>query len=89
MRPCDGVAHSDSGWLRPCPELEVLRPVVLAYAVPVMDGLLRQQVSAKDLFHDEYVFEDVLTLASSRVTGCPDHYVSGFMACAAALPAAV
>jgi hypothetical protein len=27
-----------------------------------MDGLLRQQVSAEDLFHDEYVFEDVLTL---------------------------
>ena len=88
-RPCDGLAHSDSGWLWPCPEFEVLRPVVLAYAVPMMDGLLTQQVSAEDLFHDEYVFEDVLTLPGSRVTGCPDHHVPGLMACAAAFPAAV
>ena len=70
--PRDGIAHSDPGWLGPCPEFETLRPVVFAHAVAVMDGLVSQQMTAKDLFHGQDVFEDVLTLASPWVVRRPD-----------------
>jgi len=54
-----------------------------------MDGLLRQQVSAEDLFHYENVFEDVLTLGRPWVGWRPDHHIPGLMAGATAFPAAV
>ena len=78
--PRDGIVYSDPGRLWPCPEFEILRPVVFAYAVAVMDGLLSQKMTAKDLFHDEDVFEDVLTFASPRMARRPDHDVPGLMA---------
>ena len=37
-----------------------------------MDGLVSQQMTAKDLFHGQDVFEDVLTLASPWVVRRPD-----------------
>jgi len=88
-RPRDGITHSDPGRLGPCPEFEILPSVVLAHAVAVMDGLLRQHVSAEDLFHYEDVFEDVLTPAGSRMARRPYHHVPGLMAGATAFPAAI
>ena len=70
-RPRDSIAHSDAGWLRPGPEFEIFRPIVVAYAVTVVDGLRRQQVTAQDPFHHDYVFEDVLTFAGPRVSRGP------------------
>lgn len=70
-RPRDGITYSDSGRLGPCPEFEILPPVVLAHAVAVMDGFLRKQMTPEDLFHYEDVFEDVLTPAGSRMAGAP------------------
>jgi hypothetical protein len=75
--------------LGPCPEFEILPPVVLAYAVAVMDGFLRQQMTPEDLFHYQDVFEDVPTLASPWMARRPDHDVPGFMAGAPAIPVAV
>ena len=57
MRPRDGIAHPDAGRLRAGPELQVLRPVVVTYAVAVMDGFRWQQVAAESSLHDDYVFE--------------------------------
>ena len=88
-RPRDGITHSDPGRLGPCPEFEILRPVVLAHAVAVMDDLLSQQMTAKDLFHDEDVFEDVLTFTGPRMARRPDHDVPGLMAGAPSSPVTV
>jgi hypothetical protein len=46
-------------------------------------------MTAKNLFHDQDVFEYVLTLASPRVVRRPDHDVPGPMAGAPAFPMAV
>ena len=40
-----------------------------------MDGFLSQQMAAKDLFHDEDVFKDVLTFTSPWMARRPDHDV--------------
>jgi hypothetical protein len=46
-------------------------------------------MTAEEPLHDENVFEDVMTLASSRVARCPEHDIARLVACTAALPAAV
>ena len=87
--PRDGIAYSDPGRLGPSPEFEVLRPVIIAHAVAVMDRLVSQQMTAEDLFHDDDVFEDLLTFAGPRVVRRPDHDVPGLMAGAPPFPVTV
>ena len=78
--PGDGVRDPDAGGLWPGPELQVLWPIVVPDAVTVMDGFLRQQVTAEDVLHDENMFEHVLaTLADSGVPGRPEHDVAGLV----------
>jgi len=44
--PRDGVAYPDAGWLRLGPEFQILWPVIVSYAVAVVNGLRWQQVTA-------------------------------------------
>ena len=63
MCPRDGIAHPDAGRLWASPEFQVLWPVVVTYAVTMMDGFRWQEVAAEDLLHNDYVFEYVLALS--------------------------
>jgi hypothetical protein len=54
--------------LRPGPEFEILGSVVIAHSVDVMDGLTVDQITPKQIFGDENVFEDVRRSASSGVS---------------------
>jgi hypothetical protein len=87
--PRDSVAHPDAGRLWPGPEFQIFLPVVIAYAVAVMDRLRWQHVTADDLLHNDNVFEYVLPFPYSRVVGGPEHDIPGFMASASALPSTV
>jgi hypothetical protein len=41
-RPDDGVFHATARRLRLDPQFEVLGPIVIAYAVPMVDGFTRE-----------------------------------------------
>ena len=62
MCPCDGIAHPDAGRLWAGPEFQILWPVVVTYAVAMMDGFRWPQVAAEDSLYGDYVFEYVLPL---------------------------
>jgi hypothetical protein len=63
VRPRDGIAHPDARRLWASPEFQVFWPVIVTYAVAVMDGFRRQQVVADDLLYHDYVFEYILPLS--------------------------
>ena len=87
--PRDGIAHPDAGRLWASPEFQVLWPVVVTYAVTMMDGFRWQEVAAEDLPHNDYVFEYVLALSRTWVIRGPEHYISGLVPSTPAPPAAV
>jgi hypothetical protein len=89
VRPRDGIAHPDAGRLRARPQFQVFWPVVVTYAVAVMDGFGWQQVAAEDLLHSDYVFEYVLTPPGARVIRGPEHDISGLVPGTPASPVAI
>ena len=87
-RPGHCVTGADSGRLRSRPELEILRAVVVAYAVPVVNRLPRVQMTTEHRLGNEDVLEDVPRPPGARVVRCTDQHISA-MARPTPLPVAV
>lgn len=87
-RPGRCVTGADSGRLRSRPELEILRAVVVAYAVPVVNRLPRVQMTTEHRLGNEDVLEDVPRPPGARVVRCTDQHISA-MARPTPLPVAV
>ena len=88
-RPLHGVTHSDTRWLRGGPELEVLRTIVVADAVSMVNRLTVEQMPAKQVLCHENVFEDIRPTGGSRMTGCTHHDVASLVASSATFPISV
>ena len=58
-RPGDRITDSNARWLGLRPELEILRTIVLALPVSVMDPLMRFEEPPEQSLHDEDVLQDV------------------------------
>src|SRR5205823_5786233 len=59
QRPRDRILHAYASRLRTCPELKVLRPVVVLDAVLVVNGLVREQRATEELLHHDDVLKHI------------------------------
>jgi hypothetical protein len=87
-RPFDRVADPDAWGLRPCPQLQVLRAVVVSDAVDVVDRLSIHQEPAEEFFGHDDVLEHI-ALAGTRMIRDAHERVAGLVPCAASLPVAI
>ena len=88
-RPRYGVTDPYARRLRSRPQLQVLWPIVIPYAIAVMNGLFREKEPSQDFLHHENVLENVVALARSRMPWRPGQHVPGLVPRAAALPSPV
>ncbi len=63
--PSDQILYSFPRWLSLRPKLQILKPVICANTVAVMDSFLGEEVSPKVFFHNERVFSDKSALSPS------------------------
>jgi hypothetical protein len=75
--------------LRPDPEFEVLRPVVISHTVAVMDLFVGEEVPPQYLLHDEDVFEHIAATPCPRVVRESDHEIASLVSRATAPPVPV
>jgi hypothetical protein len=75
--------------LRACPQLEVLRPIIVFDSIAMMNVLSGQEIPAEHLLHDKNVFEDIPSLVRPGVSWRQDHHVPALVPCPATLPVAV
>jgi hypothetical protein len=65
-RPGDRFYRSNATWLRTDPQLQIVRPVVVAPAVSMMHSFIGEEMPAKSLLHHEDVLEDVVARPRAR-----------------------
>jgi hypothetical protein len=83
-----GRAETDAFRLLPDePELEVLRAIVMPYAVDVVDFFAAREIAPEDAFHDQAMLPDVPGAIGVRVIGRPACYVSALGGVTPAFPA--
>ena len=88
-RPLDCVAHTNPRRLRSRPEFEVLRSIVIAHPIAMVNRFTRLQVPSEQLFGDEDVLEYVWARSRSRVARYSQHYVTGLVKRPPSLPVTV
>jgi hypothetical protein len=89
VRPCNGIADSDTRWLGGSPQLEVLGAIVISNAVSMVNRFTIEQMSAKKLLRHENVLEDIRPTRGTRMARRSHRDVTGLVPRTSALPVAV
>ena len=89
VRPCNGIADSDTRWLGGSPQLEVLGAIVISNAVSMVNRFTIEQMSAKKLLRHENVLEDIIAIRGTRMARRADHDIPGLVLGPAAFPVPV
>ena len=84
--PFDRVAYSDTRRLRPRPEFEVLRTIIVTNSIAMMNRFTRFEVSTQHFFCNKNVFEHVRIRTNPRVIRHSNHHVSRLVQRSATLP---
>ncbi|KKL81369.1 hypothetical protein LCGC14_1995470 [marine sediment metagenome] len=70
-----GFPLSYSGWLRGCPQFEILASVVVSATVPMMNRLVWLKVTTQRFLHHKPVLHDVISRRAVRVVVGFEHNI--------------
>ena len=87
--PRKSVLDPNAGWLGSYPKLQVHEPVVVSDAVPVMYGLIAQEIPPKLLLYDQNVLENVRVFPGAGMARHAHHDVTSLVIGTTAAPVLV
>ena len=87
MCPVDCISNADATWLRPDPEFEILRSIVVLDPVAMMHGFFGEEMAIEKLFHHEDMLEHVPVIATrTRMFRHSNHDVAGLVSVKSTFP---
>jgi hypothetical protein len=84
--PANGIAHTNARRLRPGPQFQILRTVVVAHSIAVVHSLALNQETAQQFFCNKDVFKHVVVPSRARMTRDTYHDVPSLVPYSATFP---